>query len=97
VASGGTRIIEYEVVPWAGLSGMGDLPTLVTDAMGAVSHVGILRCITDGGRKVTFVGQADATVELVRSGAASNPNGVNLSKKSFPVMLEGWPYRFRAE
>jgi hypothetical protein len=49
------------------------------------------------GRKVTFVGDAYATEELVSSGAASKPAGIAISKKDFPVMLEGWPYRLRRE
>jgi hypothetical protein len=89
VASGGTRIIEYQVVPWSDLLAMGDLSSLVTNAMGTVTQVGILRCVTNDGKRVTFVGRADATNALVASGAASNPAGVAIPKKSFPVMLEG--------
>jgi hypothetical protein len=91
------RVIEYEVLAWTDLSRMGDVPTLLREAIGEVPHVGILRCVTMDGRRVTFIGDADATAELVRSGAAGNPAGARIPKKAFPVMLEGWPHRLRPE
>jgi hypothetical protein len=74
---------------------MGDLPLLLKEALGAAPQVGFIRCVTDQGRKVTFASGAKATKQLIRSGAASDPNGVVISKDDFPVMLEGWPYRLR--
>jgi hypothetical protein len=44
---------------------------------------------------VTFVGDANSTNGLVSSDAASNPQGVTIAKKDFPVMLEGWSFRIR--
>ena len=58
------RIIEYEVVYWSDLDTMGDLPTLLADSVTIGSSVGVLRCVTDNGRKVTLVGDADATKQL---------------------------------
>jgi len=72
---------------------MGGLPTLLKGAMGELPQVGILRCVTKGGRKVTFAGHADATNVLVKTGEASNPAGALIAKKEFPVMMEGWPFR----
>jgi hypothetical protein len=89
------RIIEYEVVYWSDLDVMGDLPTLLADSMTIGSSVGFLRCVTRDGRKVTFAGNAQATKLLISSGAASQPSGVAIPKKDFPVMLEGWPHRLR--
>jgi hypothetical protein len=97
VASGGTRIIEYQIVSWADLSTMGDFARLVRDAMGSVSEVGILRCVTEDARRLTFIGDAAATTKLVTSGAASNPEGIAIAKKSFPIMVAGWPHRLRLE
>jgi hypothetical protein len=93
--SGGARIIEYEIVSWAELAQMGDLCTLLAQNMTIGSSVGILRCVTRTRRKVTFAGDADVARTLVASGAASNPAGIEISKKAFPVMLVGWPYRLR--
>ena len=95
--SGGTRIIEYQIVLWADLSTMGNFQSLAQDALGSVAEVGILRCVTEDDRRLTFLGDAAATQELVRSGAASNPDGVALAKKLFPIMLAGWPHRLRLE
>jgi hypothetical protein len=89
------RIIEYEVVHWSDLDAMGTLSTVLADALTIGSSIGFLRCVDDHGRKVTFAGGADATKQLVASGAASQPAGISLSKKDFPVMLEGWPHRLR--
>ena len=74
-----------------------DLSSLLSDSLKIGSYVGILRCTADDGRKVTFLGHAGATSQLVGSGAASSPTGIAIAKKDFPVMLEGWPYRLRME
>ena len=87
------RVIEYQVLPWADLDGMGDLPVMLKNAMGESPQVGILRCVTRSGRKVTFAGDADATNVLVKTGQASNPAGALIAKREFPVMMEGWPFR----
>jgi hypothetical protein len=90
------RVIEYQVLPWADLDGMGDLPVRLKSTMGESPHVGILRCVTQGGRKVTFAGDANATNLLVKTGEASNPAGALIAKREFPVMMEGWPFRTAA-
>ncbi len=89
----GTLVIEYQVLSWADLDGMGDLQVQLGEAMGVKSHVGILRCAAEDGTKVTFAGDAATTSELVRSGAASNPEGIAISKSAYPVSIDGWPYR----
>jgi hypothetical protein len=90
-----TRVIEYQVLSWADLDGMGDLQVQLKKAMGVAASVGILRCVTANGRKVTLAGGAKATKEVVRSGAASHPDGIAVANKDFPVLLEGWPFRIR--
>jgi hypothetical protein len=89
------RIIEYEILYWTDLEQMGDLAELLRTDLEPGSEVGILRCVANPDRKVTFVGRAAATRELVASVGAGSPKGIALLKKDFPVMLEGWPYRFR--
>ena len=56
---------------------------------------GVLETELGDGRKVTFAGDAQATKQLISSGAASRPSGTAIPKKDFPVMLEGWPHRLR--
>jgi hypothetical protein len=90
-----TRVIEYQVLSWADLDGMGDLQGQLKKAMGVAPSIGILRCVTASGRKVTLAGGAKATKEVVRSGAASHPDGIAVANKDFPVLLEGWPFRIR--
>ena len=91
----GTLVIEYEIIPWSDLDGMGDLYVQLKEALGPTPQVGIIRCVTKHGQKVTFASCGRATRELIKSGSASNPNGIAISKKNFPVMLDGWPYRLR--
>ena len=91
-----TRVIEYEIISWSDLDAMGDLPMRLKGALGDAHQVGLLRCVTARGSKVTFASSAKATKELIKSGAASNPKEIAISKKDFPVMLDGWPYRLRA-
>jgi hypothetical protein len=88
-------VIEYEIISWADVDGMGDLAVRLKETMGGAPQVGIIRCVTNDGHKVTFASCAKATKELVKSGVASNPDGIAIPKKAFPVMLEGWPYRLR--
>jgi hypothetical protein len=89
------RIIEYEIVSWGDLDQMGELSDLLSDTMIVGSQVGVLRCVAQERRRVTFAGDAEATRKLVASTAASSPTGVAIAKRDFPVMLEGWPFRFR--
>jgi hypothetical protein len=95
VAAGGVRIIEYEILLWSDLEALGDLFALLSGSMQPGSDVGILRCVVDDGRKVTFAGDGGATRALVARRTVGTPNGVALRKKDFPVMMEGWPYRLR--
>jgi hypothetical protein len=94
VVPGDIRVIEYQVLPWAELDRLGDVQQHVKEAMGVAPDVGILRCVTKDGRKVTFVGDANSTNDLVASGAASNPQGFAIAKRDFPL-LEEWPFRIR--
>jgi hypothetical protein len=91
------RVIEYEIVTWADLLNLGSWAELVESKMGTVAAVGVLRCATRTTTKVTFIGDAEATRELIKSGKAGNPVGVSISKEKFPIMLSGWPHRLGME
>jgi hypothetical protein len=90
------RVIEYEVLLWDD-ERMEQLADIVTQKLGIVPEVGILRCTVGGTTKVTLIGKADATRALVASGRASKPGGLVISKEEFPVLITGWPYRFGTE
>jgi hypothetical protein len=90
------RVIEYEVLLWDDQR-MEKLADLVKEKMGILGEVGILRCTVRASTKITLVGTAEATRELVASGKASKPGGVVISKEEFPIMIKGWPYRFGTE
>jgi hypothetical protein len=91
------RVIEYEFMLWEDLERLLDLVDLVEAKMGRVPEVSILRCTAREDAKVTLVGTVAATRTLIESGRASRPGGVVIAKSDFPVMINGWPYRFGAE
>ena len=74
---------------------MGDLATPLTYSVKVGSLVGIFRCVTENGLKVTFVDDANSTRELVNSGTASELTGIAIPKDALLPMQEGWPYRSR--
>jgi hypothetical protein len=90
------RVIEYEILEWEELAPMETIADLVRDALGEIPEVGILRCTANEAAKITFVGKAMATRKLISSGRARSPDGIVIGKADFPVILTGWPYRFRA-
>jgi hypothetical protein len=90
------RVIEYEVLMWDD-ERMENLADIVTQNLGIVPEVGILRCTVRTTTKVTLIGTADATRALVASGKASKPGGMVISKQDFPILIKGWPYRFGTE
>jgi hypothetical protein len=91
VQPGSVRTIEYEIVPASQAVTAG----LTTDPVGAhlrtLTQVAVLKCVDHRGQKVTAVGNADTLRTLLESGDASNPAGMTLSQKEFPVVLPGWP------
>jgi hypothetical protein len=90
------RVIEYEILTWEEFALMETIAVAVREALGECPDVGILRCTASEDAKITFVGTASATRELIMGGRASRPDGLMIPKADFPVMLTGWPYRFRA-
>jgi hypothetical protein len=90
------RVIEYEILKWEEFALMETIAEAVRETLGEGSDVGILRCTAPEAAKITFVGTASATRDLIASGRASWPDGLMIPKADFPVMLVGWSYRFRA-
>ncbi len=83
------RAIEYEIVPKVQIEKIG-LPDAAVDSLGTRSQVGVLRCVDDRGDKVTVVGDAGRLRELLASGEASDPAGMHLAEREFPVVVRGW-------
>jgi hypothetical protein len=83
------RAIEYEIVPKFQIENIG-LPSTAVDRLGTQAHVGVLRCVDDRGDKVTVVGDAGRLRELLSSGEASDPAGMQLAEREFPVVVRGW-------
>lgn len=83
------RPIDYEIVPPGEAASLGLTPAAVR-RIGNWPQVAVLRCVDGGGKKLTAIGNASYFRHLLRSGEASDPCGMRLSKKGFPVVLGGW-------
>jgi len=81
------RAIEYEVVPRSEAAFIGVSPHVFVKSM---TEIAVLRCVDDSGEKVTTVCDAQHLRHLLRSGEASEPNGMTLPRSVFPVVLPGW-------
>jgi hypothetical protein len=87
VEPGAVRPIDYEVVPRSGAARIG----LVSDVhLGTMTEVAVLRCVNERGEKLTTVCDADHLRRLLKSGEASEPSGMPLPRRLFPVVLRGW-------
>lgn len=83
------RAIEYEIVPKFQIEMIG-LTADAVDSLGPRSQVGVLRCVDGHGDKVTVMGDAGRLRELLASGEASDPAGMRLAEREFPVVVRGW-------
>jgi hypothetical protein len=88
---GKVRPIEYDLVPKSEAAKIGLTADAVTDHLGSMTRVGVLRCVTAGGEKVTAVCDGDHLRTLLASGEASRPSGMILTRQAFPVVIDGWP------
>jgi len=84
------RAIEYEILPTTEAASIG-LTRAAVERLGARSQVAVLRCVDDHGHKLTALGDAEYLRGLLESGEASNPSGMKLLRRGFPVVLRGWP------
>jgi hypothetical protein len=91
VRPGSVRTIEYEIVPTSQVVNAG----LTTDPVGVhlrtLDQIAVLKCVDHRGEKVTAVGNPDTLRTLLENGDASDPAGMTLSRKEFPLVLPGWP------
>lgn len=88
VHPGTVRPINYEIVPRTTAENIG--PEAVATQLAALTHVAVVRCVDDHGRKLTAIGDAGHLQALLRSGEASDPHGMRLQRAGFPVVLAGW-------
>jgi hypothetical protein len=87
---GTVRPIEYEFVARNEAMGIGLTAGAVMSHLGLITQVGVLRCVDERGEKLTAVCNADHLRNLLASGDASEPNGMKLPKRTFPVVIPGW-------
>lgn len=85
---GTVRPIQYEIVSRSEAEGIE--PDVVASQLSALTEVAVLRCVDEGGKKLTALGDADHLRALLRSGVASDPHGMRLLRLGFPVVLQGW-------
>jgi hypothetical protein len=88
---GTVRIIEYEIVSKGTAASMGLLTSAVAETPGASTDVALLRCVDIHGEKFTALGEVEAFRTLLASGQASDPSGIRLPNREFPVLRRGWP------
>ncbi len=94
--SGKVRVIEYDFLVWEDLEQEG-FAEMVKEKLGSVAEVGVLRCTIRTSTRVTLVGRAEVTRDLIASGRASRRGGLTIAKADFPIVLKGWPKRTRAD
>jgi hypothetical protein len=90
VQPGSIRPVEYEIVPSHQAASLGVTGSRLRDDLGAPPQIGVLRCVDHQSRKLTVVGDARYVRRLIASGQASNPDGLDLNRELFPVVMTGW-------
>jgi hypothetical protein len=90
VQPGAVRAIEYEIMDKGQAARIGLGGKSLAAELQATPELGVLRCVDHQGKKLTLVGQARHIRSLVASGKASDPGGMTLNEKSFPVVVNGW-------
>jgi hypothetical protein len=84
------RAIDYEVVPRDKARTFGLSTDAIDKCLGSLTKVAVLRCVDDTGEKITALGDSEALRELLDSGEASDPAGMKLMRRAFPVVIRGW-------
>jgi hypothetical protein len=89
VQPGSVRAVEYEIVSnQADIFGLSK-GTLKNELAG-LSELGVMRCVDAQSRKLTVIGDAKHVRKLIANGMACNPDGMELTRQVFPVVLPGW-------
>jgi hypothetical protein len=87
---GAVRPIDYEIVAKTQLARVGAVRAAVANHLHGMHELALLRCVDHRGDKLTVFGDPQQLRRLLRSGEAADPEGMMLSKDSFPVMVRGW-------
>lgn len=86
---GSVRAVGYEIV-----SNQADIFGLTTgtlkNELRGLSELGVMRCVDDQSRKLTVIGDAKHVRTLIANGMACDPDGMELTRQVFPVVLAGW-------
>jgi hypothetical protein len=90
VHPGSVRAVEYEIV-----SNQADIFGLTTgtlkNELRGLSELGVMPCVDDQSRKLTVIGDAKHVRRtLIANGMACDPDGMELTRQVFPVVLAGW-------
>jgi hypothetical protein len=84
------RAVEYEILSSNQAASLGLTPSRLRNELGGLSQLGVLRCVDHQSRKVTVIGDARHVRKLIANGQASNPDGLDLNRQLFPVVMTGW-------
>jgi hypothetical protein len=76
--------------PWTRPRTFGLSTDAIDKYLGTLTKVAVLRCVSDHDEKLTALGDSQALRELLDSGVASNPAGMKLMRRAFPVVIRGW-------
>ena len=87
---GSVRAVEYEILSSNQAASLGLIPSRLRNELGGLSQLGVLRCVDHQSRKVTVIGDARHVRKLIANGQASNPDGLDLNRQLFPVVMTGW-------
>jgi hypothetical protein len=87
---GCVRAIDYEIVSLDEATSMGLVTPAAFQPIGNWAQLAVVRCVDDSGEKLTAIGVDGHFRDLLASGDASDPRGMVLSKRGFPVVLPGW-------
>jgi hypothetical protein len=90
VQPGSIRAVEYEILSSNQAASIGLTPSTLRNELGGLSQLGVLRCVDHQSRKVTVIGDARHVRKLIANGQASNPDGLDLNRQLFPVVMTGW-------
>jgi hypothetical protein len=90
VQPGSVRAVEYEILSSNQAASLGLIPSRLRNELGGPSQLGVLRCVDHQSRKVTIIGDARHVRKLIANGQASNPDGLDLNRQLFPVVITGW-------
>jgi hypothetical protein len=90
VQPGSVRAVEYEILSSNQADSIGLTPSKLRNELGGLSQLGVLRCVDHQSRKLTVIGDARHVRKLIANGQASDPDGLNLNKQVFPVVMAGW-------